>query len=440
MFSIFRRYSKMSPEELDFLANDIEENLKRDLVLVKGFHSPSLPDDRRAKKVFTVKILCLLNTIRFFILSFLCLFPSSKTSKDLRVIFVDTFFAFGSFGCLSNQILLLGFTFLQNFLHVMHEAEKNGQLEVISHIKDHRKFKLTSEETIKFAKYLKWMKTLRQLFIYVTLPSILSFAAVGACLSSLELQSMTFTAASIFVTLINCTQLYFAAIWSHYAYIMPIHSNNVLSIQLSRLFERLNNLEREQNCIDRNLKLDSETREQEFSVKIQQWAKRAQQVKERNSILKMIENVLRQIDLHNETVKHILDKGINCLVPAYGLAIVFFASERGDLLRHTFSAAAGLAALMFYASLLKTHDVYTLSLRLSSNLHGIQVGLRGKGMKGQLQILRLIQRTSDIESWHHSIGFTVGNRGSLSPKLVLSSFFQTISIALTFLNARSAWR
>ena len=428
----------MSPEELDSLVNDIEENLKRDLVLVKGFHSEGLQDDRRGKKVFAVKMLCFFNTIRFFILSLLCLFPSSQTSIDLRIIFIDTFFAFGSFGCLSNQILLLGFTFLQNFLHVMHEAEKNNQLEIISHIRDHRKFKLTSVERIKFAKYLKWIKALRSVFIYVTLPSILSFVGVGTCLSSLELESRTFTAASIFVALINCTHLYFAAVWSHYAYIMPIHSNNVLLIQLNRLFERMNNLQKAQNFIDGNL--ESETKEQELSIKIQQWAKRTQQAKERQSILKMTENVLRQIDEHNETVKHILDKGINYLVPAYGLAIVFFANERGDLLRHTFSAAAGSAALIFYASLLKTHDVYTLSLRLSSNLHGMQVQARGRRMKNQLQILRLIERTSDCESWHHSIGFTVGNRGSLSSKLVLSSFFQTMTIALTFLNARSAWR
>ena len=153
----------------------------------------------------------------------------------------------------------------------------------------------------------------------------------------------------------------------------------------------------------------------------------------------MIESVMRQIDQYNETVKHILDKAISCAVPAIGLAIVFFASERGDLMRHMFSVGASFIALIFYVSLLKTRDVYTLSLRLSSNLHGMQVGQAGKGMKSQLKIFRLIQRTSDCESWHHSIGFTVRNRGSLSPKLVLSSFFETMTIALTFLNARSAW-
>ena len=186
--------------------------------------------------------------------------------------------------------------------------------------------------------------------------------------------------------------------------------------------------------------LDSETKEQEVSVKIDQWVKRAQQqVKQRQSILKMIENVLRQMDLHNETVKHILDKDISCLVPAFGLTIVFFAGERGDLLRHTFSAGVGLAALVFYVSLLKTRDVYTLSLRLSSYLHGIQVRQGGKGMKSQLQILRLIQRTSDCESWHHSIGFMVGSRGSFCLITVFLSFSRTITVALTLLNARSAW-
>ena len=430
----------MSPEELDSLVSDIENNLKKDLVFVSGFHSQSLRDDRGSKKILAVKILCLLNTIRFFILSFLCLFPSRKLSTNSKVIFVDTFFPFGSFGCLCNQILLIAFIFQLNFLHVMHEAEKKGQLEVISHIKDHREFKLTPVETMKFARYLKCIKTMRPLFIHVILPPVVFFFTVGGCLSSLELQSMTFTAASIFVTLINCTHLYFGCLWATYAFMMPVHSNNVFTIQFNRLFEKIRNLQREHKFIDGNLNLDSETREQELSVKINQWVKRAQrQVKNRHEILKMVENVLRQIELHNETVKHILDKAISCVVPGIGLIIVFFASERGDLLRHTFSAAACLAAFIFYVSLLQTRYVYTLSLRLSSNLHGIQVRLRGKGMKIEHQILRLIQRTSDCESWHYSIGFTVGNRGSLSPKLVLSSFFQTMTIALTFLNARSAW-
>ena len=151
----------MSPEQLDSLANVIEENLQTDLVLLSGFQSESLQDDRRAKKALAVKILCLLNTTRIFILSFLCLFPLSKTSTKFRVIFVDTFFAFGSFGCLTNQVCLLGWIFGLNFLHVMHKAEKNGQLQIISHIKDHRKFKLTPVEAIKFAMYLKWMKNMR---------------------------------------------------------------------------------------------------------------------------------------------------------------------------------------------------------------------------------------------------------------------------------------
>ena len=431
----------MSPEQLDSLANNIQDNLKRDLVLLSGFHSGELQDDSRAKKFLVVKILCLLNTTRFFILSLLCLFSSSKTSTDFRVIFVDTFFPFGSFGCLCNQMLLLGWIFVQNFLHVMHEAEKNGYLLVISHIKDHRKFKLTPVEAIKFAKYLKWIKTMRSLFIYVIIFPILSFVAVGGCLSSLEVQSMTFTAASTFVTLINCTQIYFGCVWGHYACMMPVHSNNVLSILFNRLFHSMQHLQRPHKSIHWNLKLDSETRGHQISVKIHHWVKRGKQrVKERQSILKMSENLLIQVDLHNQTVKHILDKAISCLVPEFGLAIVFFVGKRGDPLRHTFSTGAVVGALVFYVALLKTRDVYTLSLRLSSNLHGVQVRLRGKGMKSQLEVLRLIQRTSDCESWHHSIGFTVGSRGSLSPKLVLSSFFQTITIALTFLNSWSAWR
>ena len=428
----------MSPEELDSLANDIEANLKRDLLLVKGFQYQSFQDHHRRKKLFILKILCLFNIARIFILNFLCLFPSYQASTDLRVIFVDTFFAFRSFGCLSNQILLLGFIFLQNFSDVMHEAEKNGQLHVISHIKDHRKFQLTHEERIKFATYLKWMKTMRLLFMYVVLLPLLSFLAVGACLSSLEHQSITFTAASIFVTVIFSIQMYFGCIWAIYVFMLPVHSNNFLSIQFNRLFERIENLQRVHNAVYGNLKFGSETREKRLSLIISQRLKRAQQkVKKRQSILKTIENLLRQIDQHNEIVKHILDKGTTCAVPAIGLAIVFFLGERGNLLRHTFSAGVVLGGLVYYVSLLKTRHLYTLSLRLSSHLHGMQVRLGEKGMKSQLQILRLIQKMSDCESWHHSIGYTVGDRGSLSPNLVLSSFLQTISIALTFLNSKN---
>ena len=430
----------MSPEQLDFLASDIQDILKRDLVQVSGLHSQSSEDDGRAKKVFAIKFLCILNTTRFFILSFLCLFSSSKTSIDFRVIFVDTFFPFGSFGCLCNQMLLLGWIFVLNFSNVIHEVEKNGQLEVISHIKDHRKFNLTPIERIKFATYLKWIKVMRSLVIYVIVFPILSFVALGAYLSTLKVQSVAFTVASICVTLINCTQIYFGCVWGHYACMMPVHSNNVLSILFTRLFEMIKDFQGAQNVINGYLRIDSETGEQKLAVKLRQWVKRAHHLGEHQSILKMSENILRQIDLHNDTIKHILDKAISCLVPEFGLAIVFFVGERGDLLRHTFSAGAVLGALVFYVSLLKSRDVYTLSRRLCSNLHGIQVRHRGRGMKSQLQILRMIQRTSDCESWYHSIGFTVGNRGSLSPKLVLSSFFQTITIALTFLNARSAWR
>ena len=428
----------MSPEDLDSLANDIENYLKKDFVLISGFYPRNSQDHSRAKKLFAFKILCLLNIARLCILNFLCLFPSSKTPTDFRLIFVDTFIAFGSFGRLTNQMALLGWIFTLNFCHVMHKAENNRQLDVISHIKDHRKFRLTPLERIKFAKYLKWIKTMRSLLIYVALPTVLLFISVGGCLSSLEVQSMSFAVASVFVTLINNIQLYFGFVWTNYACMMPVHSNNVLSIQFNRLFESIKNLERAQNFIDRNLKPDSETREQEVSVKLHHWVKQAKQrVKKRDEILKRIENVLRQIDLHNETVKHILGKAISCVVPAYGLAIVFFADERGDLLHQTFSIGLCLTALIFYISLLNTHGVYTLSLRLSSELHSIQARLKGKGMKSQLQILRLIQRTSDCESWDHSVGFTVGDLESLSPMSVLLSFSDTISIALTFWSSMS---
>ena len=274
--------------------------------------------------------------------------------------------------------------------------------------------------------------------MYVTVPLVVSFVAIGTYLSSLEVQSITFTAASIVVTLISWTQIYFACVWASYAFLIPVHSNNVLSILFNRIFDRMGYLTRASYSIDGHLRFDLETSEREFSVQIHQWVKRAQQeVKKRHEILKIIENVLKQMELHNETVKHIMDKAISFLIPGFGLAIVFFATERGDLLRHMFSAGAALMAFIFYISLLKSYEVYTLTKRLSFELHAIQARLRGKGMKSQLQILRLIQKTSDCESWHRLIGFTVGDQASLSPKLVLSSFLQTISVALTFLNAKS---
>ena len=189
-FSVFRWYSKMSPEQVDSLAFDIEVNLKRDLVLVKGFSSKNLRNDGQAKKTFGCQNSVSLEHRKILSPEF-NVFPSNQIFTSFKVIFVDTFFVFGSFGCLSNQMFLLGSAFELNFSYVMHEAKKNGQLQVISHIKKHRKLQLTPAETVKYAKYLKWMKTLRSFCIYMILPPVLLFVAVEGCLSSLEVQSMT---------------------------------------------------------------------------------------------------------------------------------------------------------------------------------------------------------------------------------------------------------
>ena len=166
---------------------------------------------------------------------------------------------------------------------------------------------------------------------------------------------------------------------------MPVHSNNILSIQFIRLFERIEHLTRARYSIDEDLRLDSKTRKQEVSVKIHQWVKRTkQEVKKRREILKISDDVLRQIELHNETVKHILDKAISCIVPVIGLAIVFFLGEQSNLFCHILSEPLSLGALMFYASLLKSSDIYTLSRRLSSNLRSVLVRQEGKSIKSQL--------------------------------------------------------
>ena len=425
--------SKMSPEQLDSLVQEIEWNLKKDFVLIQGFHPEVLGGKASGLKHTLHMALHLFNCIRLTLLSCSCLLRSNEKSRLLRTYCVDNLYAFGSLGCIQHEIHLMGSLFAWYFLRVMREAERTGQLDIISHIDNIKRFNFNVNERNRFARYLKWMKIQRSFdFYFISFP-LIAFSIIGTYLSSREMQSVVFTVALIFVSFVECIHAFTAIRFAFCACIMILHSSSYLFIRFDRLFAGILRLNSGQEC-------NQKQRSQEINIILREWIKRARKrIKERQLLLQEIEDILNEIKRHNYTVQQILHKGVQCVVPGFGLFIVFLAGESDALLKHLFSIALIFCGLIFYFMLLQSCEVYTRSKKLHNNLHGIQVRLGFNETKRKLQILRLIQRTSDCKSWSYSIGFTVGNQKSFSPLLALSSFIQTISIALTFMNFKFRW-
>ena len=194
-FCVFTEEKKMSPDEIECLVKTIEENLKRDLVLDSGLQDVNNGGGRHLRKKFFF-IIFTLNIIRHFILSCLCLFPLSETSKLMRVACVDLLYGLGPFGCLMNQIYLFGQIGIWEFLLTLTKQERSGQLEIFSHIKNFRRFKLNEAEAVKFTGYLKGMAILRKLvFCLSTIP------LTGTYISATQLQDIRFVILSIPVNL-----------------------------------------------------------------------------------------------------------------------------------------------------------------------------------------------------------------------------------------------
>ena len=423
----------MSPEQLDSLVQEIQWNLKKDFVLVQGFH-PEVSGRKASGLKHTLHIaLHLFNCIRLTLLSCSCLLRSNEKSRLLRIYCVDNLYAFGSLGCVHREISLMGSLFAWYFLRTMREAERTGKLDIISHIDNIKRFNFNVNERRRFTRYLKWIKIQRSFDCYFVSYPLIAFSIIGTYLSSREMQSVILIVASIFMTFVECIHIFTAVRFAFCACIMILHSSSYLFIRFDRLFARIVRFNSGQEC-------NQKPRSREINIMLREWIKRTRKrIKERQLLLQEIEDILNEIKRHNHTVQQILHKSIHCVVPGFGLFIVFFASESDFLLKHLCSMALILCGLTFYFMLLESCKVYTQSKRLHNNLHGIQVRLGFKETKRKLQILRLIQRTSDCKTWSYSIGFTVGNQESFSPLLALLSFIQTVSIALTFMNFKFQW-
>ena len=430
----FKSSAKMSPEQFDSLANKIDKNLRRDLILVQEFYGDGQRDDNlwQRRKTKTFRILYLFCTIRLFIIASCCLFPDSETSQLLRKCCGDSLYAFGSFGCIANQIYFLGLLYVCNFLHSMERAENAGRLDVLSHITKLNRLNFTANDRKRFAKYLKWMRHQLSISSLISVPVCLFFT-LAMYVTSLEVNSLMFLVILVLVNLIMNSVYCFGTIVACYALLITLHSSNYLSIRFQRLFQEIEKL---YSC-DRRFK----ARNQTVILKLQDWIERARQrISKRHWILDEAENVLKEVKLHNQIVKDILHSSVHYAVPAFGLFIVFCAAEGNVLLKHVFSVALILFGVPFYLTLHKLCQPYNLTSRLHRELHSMQTRLGFKSIKTHFQVLRLIQRTSDCKTWNHSIGFTVGNQDAFSPMTVFLSFTQTIVIAITFLNTKSSWK
>ena len=426
----------ISSEELDILGQDLEENFRKDLVLVSGFDAQPPSDGNlwRRRKVYAIKLLIKMNCIRLFVLGSACLFRSSDTTKKLRLFSVDVLYGFGSFGCLINQVIFLGLLVVANYLDVMQNHETTGELHMISHIKNHRNYEFTPLERNKFSTYLKLMKLMRTIGLYTAAIPMTLFHVVGGIVTSWKLGSIAFTLPATIITFIYGVVYYYGANSVIYSLLMVAHSSNLLTIRFNRLIDQINRFHCHQKRSIAGYK--------NIRNRLQDWSKRARRrVRELHLILYEVESVLREVRQHNETVKHILEGNLSCFVPMFGLGIIFLARDVNFWYKVMVLSTALFSAIVFNQMLFKACQIYSLTKKVCNLLHGIQVRVGRKGKKRKLHVLRLIYRTSDCETWNCktcnlAIGFTVGNQESFSPSIAVASTVQIIIIALTFLNTK----
>ena len=431
----------ISSEELDILGQDLEENMKRGLILVSGFNAepPSDCNLWRRRKVYAIKLLIKMNCIRLFVLGSACFFRSSDRATMLRLFSVDILYGFDSFGCLINQVVLLGFLVATNYLDVMQNHEKTGKLHMISHIKNHRNYEFTPLERNKFSTYLKLMKLMRIIELYMVVIPLTLFHVVGGIVTSWKLGSIAFTLPAVLMTLNYGVVFYYAANPAIKSLLMVAHSSNFLTIRFNRLIDQMNRFHCQYGQRSREKKIDKD-----IADRLQDWSKLAgRKVKEFHSILYEVESVLHEVRQHNETVKYILESCVHYAVPAVGLLleVIFFDGDIKFWYKVIVLNTAFFASSVFYQMLIKACEVYSLTRKVCNLLHGIQVRAGRKDKKTKLHVLRLIYRTSDCEAWNCKtwnlpIGFTIGNQGSFSPSIAVASTLQVAIIALTFHNAK----
>ena len=423
----------MSPDEIECLVKTIEDNLKKDLVLESGFQGVNNRGGRHLRKKFFFVILTL-NIIRHFILSCLCLFPLSETSKLMRIVCVDLLYGLGPFGCLMNQIYLFGQIGIWQYLLTIKRQERAGQLEIFSHIRNFRRFKLNEAETVKFTGYLKGMAILRKLVFYLSTIPLTGVFVLGTYISATQLQDIRFVILSIPVNLAVFSINYYGLAAGSYALLITGHSSNYLSIRFDRLFSKMRPFLLN-DVLPSVPQTSGDTKSTSRMKKLV--VKTITQIHQLEDLLHEVEDVQLDIKLRDETVRDILRSSVTYLIPVMGLHTVFLAQKQELIYKLLDANTAILCAFLLYYTFHSVSHVYSFSITLCKKLHRLHFRVLSRNQR--IHLLRLIQRTSDCKTWNLPIGFTVGGQTSFSPIAALLSFSRIISIALTFLNARSTW-
>lgn len=429
----------MSPDELNLLVNNIIDNLRKDLVLETEFNNEykRIKENRWQRiKLFLLKIMTATTIIRLSIISVSCIFPSNPVSKTLRLLCVDLLYELQSFGCLFNQIYLGGQLFVFFYLLIMRKHEITNQLNIISHLKHHRRFKFTTEERQKFAICLKLMKSLRTPALYLSVIPLIIFHVFGGVKTAFAVKSMNFTVASLFVILEMILINYYGIIVTLYGFLMIMHSSTYLTIRFNKLFNRMNKLH-----INTAIRYHRLAPVRGIRQKLMTWITMARfRTKMVYKVIPEVENVLTEVRLHNQTMKYIVQNCLSFTAPLLGFNIIFLAGNDHVLYKGLAVCTCVMFGFMLSITLFTGSQVYSLSKKLNILLHAIQVRDTTKDRAAKLHILRLIHRTSDCKTWNLPIGFTVGSQASFSPMTAISSIANSICIALTFLNSRSTWR
>ena len=131
----------------------------------------------------------------------------------------------------------------------------------------------------------------------------------------LELKSLMFLVILVVVGLILNTSYYFSAIAGCYALVIILHSSNYLSIRFQKLFQEIQKLHSCEGYEDQVLRSGNQAVILE-KTSVKDWIERARRrVRKRNWILDEAENVLNEVQLHNQVVKDILHSSVTLYGP-----------------------------------------------------------------------------------------------------------------------------
>ena len=399
---------RMSPEELKALINQVEETLQSDLILSTRIgEEPNWTSIGLKKKCkyFGIRLLQAFGWIHQILVCYCCLTGSST----LSLYFIDMLHGMGSLGCIMSGCYLCGYTLLNLHLRAIDRQEKKQQLHLLTHMKISNKLDFTPEERKEYARNLKWMIVKNKLIFLTTGIPMTIFYLLGAVITGKQMKSWYFSIMSAFM-------LVMYAITSHNC--LVIFANVHLMTALSRNY--------------------FEIRIRKIRVMIRDWIRQTtdhnKKYQSLNDITTRVENVLREIEQHNETIKYFLRDVKVIMGPMISMLIVFFASDAPWYLRFTSAGGSTLIVTAAVYSLYNASGLHLNLIKLSNNLHSCQVFQRVKNdadAKIKYHLLRLIHRTS---SPHLPVGFTVRGTGSFTPGSAGFFVSYTISVSLIFLN------